>query len=116
LGDFLSAFLCGMHGWWQIPRINKTKKLESKIQSGYYPTLAVMSSSNVSFQDITNFLLLKKELPSEAKDDPDRYLLPLDIVSRPIKGLPNPHHFANYLVYKWVVHLTGKEEGTKFDT
>ncbi|RIA86060.1 hypothetical protein C1645_829859 [Glomus cerebriforme] len=89
---------------------NKTRKLEKKIHSEN-PILAVMSNSEISIKDIIDFSVSQTELPSEAINNPDNYLLPLDIVSRPI-GMTGLRHFAIYLGNEMVVHLTGKEEGT----
>lgn len=94
---------------------NKIKKLETKIQSEN-PILAVMSDSEISLKDIVNFSVLDNELPSDAFNNPDQYLLPLDIVSRPI-GNTKFRHYAVYLGKKEIVHITGVTgEGTKCET
>jgi hypothetical protein len=89
---------------------NKIKKLESKIQSED-PILSVMSDSEISLKDIIDFSVLNNELPSDAINNPDQYLLPLDIVSRPtFMGF---RHYGIYLGNKKVVHFTGKETKTE---
>ncbi|CAB4391596.1 unnamed protein product [Rhizophagus irregularis] len=94
---------------------NKIKKLETKIQSEN-PIFAVMSDSEISLKDIVNFSVLDNELPSDAFNNPDQYLLPLDIVSRPIFNT-RVRHYAVYLGKKEVVHITGVAgEGTKCET
>lgn len=85
--------------------------------SGDNPILAVAPTSNrVSFSEIVNYPYVDvRKLPDEAKSDPDSYILPLDIVKRPI-GTSGYYHFAVYLGDRQVVHITGKEEGAKFDS
>ncbi|WNE40637.1 MAG: hypothetical protein mread185_000094 [Mycoplasmataceae bacterium] len=77
-------------------------------------------------EDFLNYLMIKwpyvfeKNLSSDAKYNPDKYLLPFDLVKRPIGW--GKDHYAIYLGNEWVAHLTGKdssssgEGGTKFDT
>ncbi|RHZ35222.1 hypothetical protein [endosymbiont GvMRE of Glomus versiforme] len=81
------------------------------------PILALAPTSNwISVGEIIKSPYVNiKTLPSEAKNNPDRYILPLDIVKRPI-GTSGFYHFAIYLGDKWVVHITGKEEGVNFDS
>jgi hypothetical protein len=96
----------------RIWKKNKTKRLETKIQSEN-PILAVMSDSEISLKDIIKFSVLVNELPSDVINNPDQYLLPLDIVSRPIAKM-SFRHYAIYLGNKKVVHITG--EGTKCES
>ncbi|GBB93969.1 hypothetical protein RclHR1_22650004 [Rhizophagus clarus] len=91
---------------------NKTKKLETKIQNEN-PIHAIMSDSKISLKDIINFTILDNELPSDAINNPDHYLLPLDIVSRPIANTAL-RHYGIYLGNKAVVHIT--DEGTKCES
>ena len=57
----------------------------------------------------------KKILSSDAEHNPDKYILPLNVIKRPM-GLPGKKHYAIYLGDKQVVHLPGEGKPTKIDT
>ncbi|MDR1670321.1 MAG: lecithin retinol acyltransferase family protein [Spiroplasmataceae bacterium] len=96
--------------------------LETKLNSEYPVT--AMENTNENF--LANELIIKwpyvyeKDLSSDVKYNPDKYLLPFDVVKRPTSLRKD--HYAIYLGDEWVAHLTGKdssssgEGGTKFDT
>jgi len=79
-------------------------EVESKLNSDYPVTAVKNSSVSDSIPYVSD-----KKLPSDVKDNPDRYLLPLDVVK---KGI----HYGVYLGNKWVVHVLGKGQNVKFDT
>lgn len=53
-------------------------------------------------------------LPYDARNNPDKYVLPLDIVKRPINSRFD--HYAIYVGNEWVVELPGLLESVKFVT
>ncbi|KLL02098.1 MAG: hypothetical protein MRERC_4c040 [Mycoplasmataceae bacterium RC_NB112A] len=69
-----------------------------------------------SFKD--NFVALssikEKKLPYDVKNNPDKYLLPFDIIKR--SSALWFDHYGIYIGNSWVVHLPGGGEPTQFDT
>lgn len=55
-----------------------------------------------------------KHLSLDSKYNPDKYILPLDIIYRPINR--NFNHYAIYLGNNWIAHLLNDGEGFKFDS
>jgi len=92
--------------------------------NGDYPITAMESKrsfDSLSFSEVLHSLLPDilggKILPYDAKNNPDKYILPLDIVIRKIAGSGGIfNHYAIYVGNKCVAHLPGGGEPTKFDT
>ena len=88
---------------------------ENKL-NGDYPILATVSSEGTEF--ILSYSLIDKpfvrkyNLPYDAKNNPDKYILSLDIVKR---ESDIGYHFAIYLGGEKVVHLPG-EKLAQFDS
>jgi hypothetical protein len=88
--------------------------------NGHHPILAVAPSYG-SFSDfVTSPYVTVKDLPSEAKYNPDKYILPLDII-RIDRG--SFSHFAVYIGNGQVCNYLNSgvsfdfgSGGTKFDT
>lgn len=97
-----------------IQRIEKgtlTTEVENKL-NGDYPILAAASSLRSDTLDKP--FVRVWNLPSDAKYNPDKYILPFDVVKRESSV---GFHFAIYLGNNYVAHLTGGGgEGTVFDT
>jgi len=93
-----------------IEEVSNASEVENKL-NGEYPGVALKAVD--IFTEIINrkFCVRWKSLPYDAKNNPDRYILPLDIVTRPINDSLN--HYAVYLGNKWVAELPG-HESTKF--
>jgi len=96
-----------------IKRVSDSYEAERKL-NGDYPITAVtemFSDSLIPGLGNDDLYLQRELLPYNAINNPDKYILPLDIVKRDI-------HFGVYLGNGWVAHLTGKGvgEGTRFDT
>lgn len=84
--------------------------------NGDYPVKSLLDNK-VNFESPVprlDYLLCinHKDLPYDVRSNPEKYILPLDIISRE-SGIK---HFAIYLGNEWVAHLTGKDDGTKFDS
>jgi hypothetical protein len=124
------SYVSGIENDVAIKKVNiSASEVERKL-NGDYPILAMISSENMSLpgsdvEFIIPSILIDwpfvyiDSLPSDAKYNPDKYILPLDIIKR---KSDIGYHFAIYLGNEWVVHFTGKNssssqgEGTKFDT
>ncbi|CAG8684198.1 5399_t:CDS:2 [Ambispora leptoticha] len=75
--------------------------------NGENPMLAIISSLTLRFDEGYSFEkagVRKFDLPSDAINNPDQYIKPLDIVSRRI-GDSSLHHVAVYLGNRQVAHI-----------
>ena len=83
--------------------------------NGNYPVVAISPRTSTSFLSVMNWpYLYKRSLPSDAKYNPDKYILPLDIVKRPINN--EFDHYAIYLGNRQVAHFPGGGKPTQFDS
>jgi Leucine-rich repeat (LRR) protein len=83
---------------------DKARELKEKLESDN-PALAIYFHTGFSPDEVIE----RAFLPKEAKDEPDKYLKPMDIIWRKMVGMPNfmpdCYHVAVYLGNERVAHI-----------
>jgi hypothetical protein len=100
-----------------IERVSNLDEVERKL-NGNYPITAILNES-IPENSISLCLghlpyVNREDLPSNVRNNPDKYLLPLDTIQRGV-------HYGVYIGDKWVAHLPGKNSSsskgaTRIDT
>jgi len=78
-----------------IKKVNISASETERKLNGDYPVVSVVPSDHPLILLSTYPHIREKYLPSDVKYNPDDYILPLDIVIRPLKG----GQFEHYGIY-----------------